>query len=184
MGSRRILAIDPSLTGTALVGPSFDTDLDVVDRWKIVTKGMTGTDRLRFIRDRVLDAACGQSADPGNDGADIVLIEDYTYGQGRQAHQIGELGGVLRLALDDVGVRWVPVNASTVKKFATGKGNAKKAAVVAAVTHRTGRETPDDDIADATAIYCIGLALQGLAHPMGVLPKTHLAALDKIDWPK
>lgn len=179
---KRILAIDPSLTGTALIGPSTSPNLEVVGCHKIDTKGLAGTDRLRRIRDQVLDRACGNTMDPNHDGADVVLIEDYAYGQGQQAHQIGELGGVLRLALDDAGIPWIPVNVGTVKKFATGKGNANKAAMVAAVTHRTGRETPDDDIADATVIYSIGLALQGLPHPMGTLPKTHSDALTKVEW--
>lgn len=89
-----------------------------------------------------------------------VFIEDYAYNLKLGAHQLGELGGPIREEIkygfpdaDQKGV----VNISTLKKFATGKGNAKKAAMISAALNRyrvdTDIETDDEADAIHAAVY-------------------------------
>lgn len=105
----RVLAVDLSLTRTGLC------DDDGPTTYAASGEGLT---RLAAIRDRVLDAAAA---------AELVAIEGYSFGsKGRAVVSIGELGGVVRLALAEAGVAFVDVPPSTLKKYATGKGNAGK----------------------------------------------------------
>ena len=66
-------------------------------------------------------------------------------------------------------------------KYATGKGNAGKAAVVSAVSHRYGVVFADDNAADAFVLRAMGLHRYG--QPLASVPKAHAAALDAVAWP-
>lgn len=95
----------------------------------------------------------------------LVVIEGYSFGSAGgkvsgHAHDRAELGGVLRNQLVDY-CRVVEVAPTTLKKFATGKGNADKAEVVSALSRRYGRTFKSDDAADAFALMQIGLCLTG-----------------------
>ena len=92
---------------------------------------------------------------------DIICLEDYSYASANQSHQIGELGGVIRVLLHLLMVNWRVVSPAQVKKFATGKGNASKVQVIKAVDKRWGIDTDSDDIADAFVLAKIGQALLG-----------------------
>lgn len=81
----------------------------------------------------------------------------------KPGHQIGELGGVIRVMLTEVGIKWIEVNPSLVKKFATGRGNAKKEEIAIAIYKRWGREFLSNDEADAFVLAVIGQALVGLS---------------------
>lgn len=52
------------------------------------------------------------------------------------------------------GIEYVPVHSGVLKKWATGSGAAKKAAMVAAATTRSGRTIESDDEADAYLLVC------------------------------
>lgn len=162
-----IIAIDPSLTCTAV---AFGHDAEpVVQLWKPKTRG---AERLaEFVR---LVGAIARNKQA------VAYIEGYSFASHAGRERLGELGGVIRFTLHDWHVPVVEVPPSTLKKFATGKGNASKAAMVSAVASRTGRTFDTDDQSDAFALWCLGRELHGLEHPMGQLPKTHLSALDKL----
>ena len=93
---------------------------------------------------------------------DLAAIEGYSYASKNQAHQAGELGGVIRLALHHVGVPFIDVPPTTVKLYATGKGNAHKDEVLAAAI-RAGchGSVTTTDRADAWWLRAIGLHLHG-----------------------
>lgn len=166
----RIIAIDPSLTSTAVAHGT--EKLPLLTMWRPKAKG---AERLNEFYDLVDEHMPYDTRDVA------VYIEGYSFSSRHsQAHALGELGGVLRLAYHRLSVPVTEVPPSTLKKFATGKGNASKAAMVSAVASRTGLEFDTDDAADALALYCLGRELRGLEHPMGQLPKTHLSALDKL----
>jgi len=139
----KIVGIDASLTGTgvAMLNGSLRTE-------RIESK-KTGVLRLIEIRDRAKEIVRG---------ADLVVIEGYAYAMANQAHQMGELGGVLRVMLVEAGVLWIEVNPSQVKKFATGKGNAKKEEIAVSIYKRWGREFQTNDEADAFVLVMIGRA--------------------------
>lgn len=50
---------------------------------------------------------------------------------------------------EEMGIESAPVRSTTLKKFATGKGNAGKPLMTAAATEFTGRPVTSDDEADA-----------------------------------
>lgn len=131
--------------------------------------------RLRWIRDNVLGFVDDYRAD-------LVVLEGYAYARANQAHQIGELGGVLRLALFEAGVRYIELAPSVVKKLATGKGNAGKEQVLVEAVRRLGYEGHDNNESDALWLLAAAQVHYGLTDLD--LPKAHLAALDKVDWPE
>lgn len=154
----KIVGIDPSLTGTGmcvsksyLAGSHTETAL--------IAPKIFGVKRLIYIRNNIL-LWC--------EGATLVTIEGYAYGKQNQAHQMGELGGVLRVALTEDGIPWVEVAPTAVKKFATGAGNANKEAVAVGVYKKWGREFPNNNEADAYVLMEIGRAFLG-GEPIGGL---------------
>ena len=166
MSGPTILGVDPSLTATATCGP---------DGQSIIKSKQTGPARLHEIADAVVALALA---------VDVVYIEGYSMGrQSNALLHMGELGGALRLSFWRHNIPYVEVPPSTLKKFATGKGNANKDLVVSAVTHRSGRMFDSNDAVDAYALWCLGMAHTGQPHDLGDLPQTHMAALDKLKPP-
>jgi crossover junction endodeoxyribonuclease RuvC len=113
-----------------------------------------------------------------------VVIEGYSFAsRNSQAHSIGELGGVVRVALHKLGIPFVEVPPTVRAKFATGKGNAGKSEVVSSVSARTGivwSGKGADDMCDAFVLEEMGLAALGV--PRFEWPKENLKVLEKIDW--
>lgn len=68
------------------------------------------------------------------------------------AHLYGSLMGVLTMWCESKGVPYEGVPVQTIKKFATGKGNADKNLVIACVREKWGFEPKDDNEADALAL--------------------------------
>lgn len=114
----------------------------------------------------------------------VVMIEGYSFAsRNSQAHSIGELGGVVRVALWSRGVPYVEIPPTIRAKFATGKGNASKGEVVSAVSARTGivwSGSGADDMCDAWILEECGLTKLG--RPRFDWPAVNKSALDKIDW--
>ena len=111
----RIVALDLSLASTG-VATSEGTLASIKTTRKphIYTKGPA---RLCFIRNAVM--AHVLLPEP----ADLVLVEDYAFSRVNQAHAVGELGGVIRLALYEAGkFPVVLVGVGQLKKYALGKG--------------------------------------------------------------
>lgn len=139
----KVIGIDASLTGTGVAV------LDGSLRTERIESKLTGPARLIEIRDRVRNIIAG---------ADLVVIEGYAFAMANQAHQMGELGGVLRVMFYELGLQVLEVNPSQVKKFATGKGSAKKEEMAVAIFKRFGREFRTNDEADAFVLALIGQA--------------------------
>ena len=60
-------------------------------------------------------------------GVTHVFVEDYSYGMAQGAHQLGELGGTIRLCLRRAfGHAPTPVNNSTARRFFLGAGAPRK----------------------------------------------------------
>lgn len=140
----KIVGIDASLTGTGIAILNNNLHTETIQSKK------TGPSRLIEIRERIRDIA---------NGADLVVLEGYAYAMANQAHQIGELGGVIRVMLTEAEIKWIEVNPSLVKKFATGRGNAKKEEIAVAIYKKWGQEFSSNDEADAFVLATIGQAL-------------------------
>ena len=112
--------------------------------------------------------------------ADLVVIEGPVV-RSSAAVIIGMVHGAVRLRLMDWRIPYAVVPPATLKKFATGKGNADKTAMALALFKRTGLELADDNQVDAWWLRAAGL--QHLGCPVVDLPAAQVAALEKVDWP-
>lgn len=98
----------------------------------------------------------------------MIVLEGYAYARTSQAHQIGELGVVLRVMFHELGLQVLEVAPAAVKKFATGKGTAKKEDMAVAIYKRWKKEFGTNDEADAYILakigeaYHLGLYVEGL----------------------
>lgn len=116
-----ILGIDQSISCTGVV---VVTD-GVLDHYETVTtppmKGIYNkVFRIKSIVDQIV-------AIIGKYNPEVVYIEEIAFaGQGDAAKDLAGLYYVILVTLDRIGVKYVPVNIKTVKKLATGSGNAKK----------------------------------------------------------
>jgi Holliday junction resolvasome RuvABC endonuclease subunit len=133
-------------------------------------KGCRGAARLAFL-DAEITALMTRYA------VQLVALEGYAFGARVGREQAGELGGVVRLALHRAGVPFVVVPPSSLKAFATGKGNADKHAVGKELYKRWGVDLEGNDATDAG-----GLALIAFERLHSTLPltQTQRAALAKI----
>jgi crossover junction endodeoxyribonuclease RuvC len=123
-------------------------------------------------------------------GADAAVVEGYSYGSprgaGSQAHSIGELGGVFRLLCYRRAIPLAVVAPTQLKKYATGKGNATKDEVVAAIASRTGLHFPGpgaNDKYDAWVLWQMACYHYepDRAYPM---PKSHTSVTQEVKWPR
>lgn len=155
------LGLDLSLTSTG-IAITGDTP-----PWRIRPKS-TGVRRLIEIRDAiVLNVEAYRPA--------LVAVEGYAYGRPNGMAALGELGGVVRVALHESGARWCEVTPATVKKFATGKGNATKEAVLAAAIRRLGYTGTSTDEADA--LWLAHIAAEADGNPAVDMPAVNRAAI-------
>lgn len=186
------------MNGTAPIVVAFDlslTSTGVADRngTRRITPKTTGPARLVEIREAVLvsshpctgfDKRCltdsCASEHRWGDHPDLVVLEGYSYASGNKAHDVGELGGVVRVALYEAGIRYEVVSPSSLKIYATGHGNAAKEHVLLAAVRRLGYEGSSSDEADAAWLYA--LAMHALGAPIVDVPKTHLRALKALPW--
>lgn len=147
-----MLGLDPSLTATGVALPDGTTATVAPRLARGVPRHVAEALRIIEIRDRVAVLL---------DGVDLVVVEGYSYGSGFQAHQLGELGGVLRVLFTEAGVRWVEVAPAAAKRYATGKGNAGKPDMLGAA-RGAGVATASHNEADAWWLRAIGVhALTG-----------------------
>jgi Holliday junction resolvasome RuvABC endonuclease subunit len=111
---------------------------------------------------------------------DLAVIEDYSLGgPGRISMiRLGEIGGVVRTRLFELDIPMVLVRPSTLKRFATGRGDADKPAMVAAAVAR-GATPRNDDEADAFHARRMGRAALGLE---GKLADHELDAVSVVTW--
>jgi Holliday junction resolvasome RuvABC endonuclease subunit len=156
-----IIGIDPSLAATGMI---------TADGVTTTMHGALGDERLVHLWHAVQLAG---------DGADLAVIEDLpTHGMG--AGKTGMAQGVVRLALMDLLVPYVAVTPASLKKFATGRGNATKADMRMELWKRANLDLRDDNQVDAWWLRQMGLWHYHLGEV--ALPATHLGALGKVDW--
>jgi Holliday junction resolvasome RuvABC endonuclease subunit len=132
-----------------------------------------GIDRLRWIRDAVLERAYGNG---------LAVLEGYSFAsKGRAIISLGELGGVVRCALADAGIPSIDVAPASRALFATGKGNASKEHVLTEAVRVFGYPGHSNDEADA--LWLRQMALDFYAAPAPALTATKRKALAAVTWP-
>jgi len=160
-----VIGLDLSLTSTGL--SCGDTILAIKSKKR-------SEPRLIEIRDRIV-AEIQQIPDP------VVLLEGFSMGsRNSQAHAIGGLGWIVRVALYEAGIPWTEMAPTARAKFATGKGNASKSQVVSAVSARTSIVFDTDDEVDAWVLEEAGRVF--LNQGRYEWPKVNCESLLKIDF--
>lgn len=89
----------------------------------------------------------------GTDGIDLVVFER---SQGKHQAAViiqSELHGALKVFCEDNSIQYMAFSPSEIKKFATGKGNAGKPAMIQAAKEKFGYNGSDDNEADAICCY-------------------------------
>lgn len=91
---------------------------------------------------------------------DVICIEGFSYGSRGQgvSTQYG-LGWIIRYMLHNEGFEVIEVPPTSVKKFATGKGNVKKDAMVIPIYKRWDFEHDSDNVRDAYVLARIAEAM-------------------------
>lgn len=92
-------------------------------------------------------------------GVELACVEGYSFGSKNQAHQMGEVGGIIRVVLTTNEVPFVIVPPALVKKFAADSGNAKKDQMRLAVYKRWGVEFSTEHETDGFVLAKIAQAL-------------------------
>lgn len=112
--------------------------------------------------------------------SDVVIIEGHSFSSRQSfAHEIGELFGVVRYLLYISGTPIVEVPPASLKKYATGKGNAGKDEVIAAAIRSLGFPGSNNNEADAWVLYSMGQSWYETKEE----PIYRAKVLSTISWP-
>lgn len=162
-----ILALDLSLTATGWATSINDHGVE------------TGPGQLRGVQR--LEAWQHWLVFPA-ERSDLVVLEGYSFHSNNAgARGIAEWGGVARLTLHQLHVPFVEMPPATLKKYATGKGNATKPDMRMELFKRSGLDLPDDNEVDA--VWLLAAASEACDDYLWSMPKDRLAVLGKVDWP-
>jgi hypothetical protein len=169
-----ITALDLSLTGTGIARISSES----VTAETVKCPKLTGHERLTYILDQCVRAG-------GH--ADLFVIEGPAYGkQGGQAghHERAGLWWLMTQRLWLCQRPYVVITPSARAKYATGKGNASKAEVMASAIKRYGHlvELGDDNQCDAVILGA--MAADHYGDPLAKVPVLNATALEKVEWPE
>ena len=174
----RVIGLDLSLTSTGVCkANAVQGTMSHIIR---TTNRLSRYERLAKIRDSVLDTV--------GDAGLVVVEELPSHGPNNATIvRLGELHGVIGTALHEWSVPVARVAVSSLKKYATGKGNAKKTDLRMAALKRFGIEFDSDDECDAFFLAMMGLESFGIP-VLGLegkaLPQANRDALEKVEWPQ
>ena len=181
------LGIDPSLTGT---GMAMVTASGAWAAWRLHTQtkvdkqGRGQPDRLAEI-DRWLTWHF-QTWRLRRIQVGHIVKEGPSFGSKGRGHDIGELHGVISLALYrafPTPLKYPTVVApQSLKKFILGSANAEKSQILKTVYQRWGVDLPDDNMADAYGLAQVGLAIMGEEVPYAFQQDVLNALKEHTQW--
>lgn len=171
-GWPKVLGLDLSLTSTGVAWPPADT--------RLIGRAIEarGVGRLQWLRAQIREKTWER-------GSDLVVVEGPSYGSqgGQRGHH--ERAGLFWLVVVDLHVDGIPyaiVPPASLKKYATGRGNAGKDDVMREVARRFPWFNGNNDAADALVLAAMGC--DHLGQPWAPMPQHHREALSKVDWPE
>ena len=188
----RVIGLDLSLRATGLAVIDTDTGAIDVQVIKTATAPFVSSDHqktlwtLKRIQTVVAQVCTPAMAWRGRTGATLACIEGPSFGsKGGAADERAGLRWRVLEALGDWMTPFAVVPPTTLKAYATGKGNADKMLVMQAAMKRLGDRCPD--LPDDNACDALWLALAA-AHRVGApqvdLPAAQVARLDAVSWPE
>lgn len=185
-----VVGIDPSLTATGLaVGGSHGPGPGDIRPWDcqtIVTKSVPAKDPQMHTKtlerlERITTSVVGYV---NQHSANIAVMEVPIYGalRGTHAADRGGLWWMIARALrqNSTPVAFCPQ--ASRQKYATGKGNAGKAQVMAAAIRRYA-SAPIADDNQADAVVMASMVLHWLGEYVEPVPTRNTEALDAMEWP-
>lgn len=167
---RPVVGIDPSLTATGVCGAGLPFTVPTSPTGSAIAERLG---RIQGIAGHIANST---------PWAALVVIEGPSFGpQNRagQAHLRAGLWWHIAATMTARACDLVEVPPATLKKFATGKGNATKADMRMALYKRAELDIADDNQVDAWWLLQVGLHL--LENPMAIaLPKDQLAVISPL----
>ena len=135
------IGIDQSLRGTGVAVLEDDILVPVLLH-RIETKALRAVTRLAAIRDAIKDLLIGYQPV-------LTAMEGYSYGSTGRVFELGEAGGVIKLALYDQQRQFLIVPPSSLKLFVADDGAADKAKMARCTLAKWKRKIDQDDLCDA-----------------------------------
>ena len=136
------VGMDPSFNGFAII--VLDKDANIIEQ-KLIASNTKDE-----IEDRLIYLESQYSFIPNIVCLHSVYLEGPAFlANGKFALQMGALHFMIRLMLKKRGVGFKVIAPGTLKKFVTGKGNAKKDLMLLNVYKKWGVEFDNDNLADA-----------------------------------
>lgn len=185
-----VIGVDASLSGSGVCIMGFDEKTTSILTLQTVKSKPTQHNYLRIERFRKIVedifAIVGKNV---RQPTAFLCIEAYAMMvRGSAVTALPELGSLIRNRCYNDALPWVEYAPSSVKKFGTGKGNAKKNMMLMHVQQKhghmlvgTGLEFQDDNQGDAFVITLMGVAYARWKQ-FGILPtKDELAVLKAMD---
>lgn len=163
---RAYIGLDPSLTayGVSVIG-------DGIQETLLLSSDKRGVDRLLDISFKLGDVFRDVHK---THSIEDVAMED-TVRSSFAASSLGELSAVTKMTCHTVlkGRSQYPLRVppTTLKKYATGRGNAKKAEIMLSVYKKWGVEILDDNLADAYVLSRIAAGYADTAYERDVLER-------------
>ncbi len=181
----RVVGLDLSLSSTGIALPDGTT---VTQGYSLPADATDAErcDRIDHIRRAVFTSVIDNCCCTGPALIrPLVVVEGFSFGSPQGATEAGGLGWAVRIALHLNSVPFAVVAPPTLKKFATGKGNAGKDDMKLAALQRfdvafTGAGSGDR--CDARWLQEMGL--HHLGAPTVELPSVNVSALAKVAWPE
>lgn len=171
----RVLGIDPSLTATGIAHTDGRT-----------ARVRFGTRPARFTPDewvayrvRIIEAAVAMASQT----AELAVVEGYAFGAKQKREPLGYLGYSVRAELSRLGVPYLDVAPTALKKFATGSGTASKDEMKSAAIRllKLDHNASHDE---ADALWLRELGRHMTASSSRFPPSTHTKHLSKLELPK
>ncbi len=153
-----LMAIDPSVSGTAVV---LLGERDVRMK-EFKTKARDWDDDIPGRDARYMSIIFKVKELAERYRPKYLFIEDYAHNaKGKGVTKLCEFGGLLRHHILGYFTFFAEVPPTVIKKFVVGKGTAGKAEVISAVVSRYGVEVKTDNEADAYALAKLGAVVTG-----------------------
>ena len=149
--NRYVVGVDQSANHTGVVILDVSTRR-VVDQ-ALIEPQQRGIDRLEYVRDKLYTLLNAHT------WCVLGIHEGYSFGSVHQSFLLGEIAGIVKLALRDRCGRVEECAPTALKKYIAGHGAATKGNVRDAINARWGVHYRDDNLADAYALAQLGIDL-------------------------